>query len=57
MLTSYTGVLFAHPSLASAALVARPSGPHYLALVETVLDLLRAGGVPDAQAAWGLTHC
>ena len=54
VLTSYTGVLFAHPSLASAALVARPSGPHYLALVETVLELLREGGVPDAQAAWGL---
>lgn len=54
VLTSYTGVLFAHPSLASAALVTRPSGPHYLALVETVLELLRDGGVPDAQAAWGL---
>ena len=34
--------------------MARPSGPHYLALVETVLELLREGGVPDAQAAWGL---
>ncbi|WP_037572177.1 TetR/AcrR family transcriptional regulator [Phaeacidiphilus oryzae] len=54
VLDSYTGVLFAHPSLARAALVARPSGPHYLALVERILDLLHQGGVPDAQAAWGV---
>jgi hypothetical protein len=43
----------AKTALTRAGIVARPSGPHYLAL-ETVLDLLGAGGVPDAQAAWGL---
>ncbi|MFJ3219894.1 TetR/AcrR family transcriptional regulator [Kitasatospora sp. NPDC086801] len=54
VLNSCTGVLFRHPALAHAALVARPSGPHYLALVEAVLALLHEGGVPDGQAAWGV---
>ena len=53
LLRSYTGVLFEHPSLAQAALVIRPSGPHFLDLFEAVLRLLAAGGVPDKQAAWG----
>ncbi|MFJ2651129.1 TetR/AcrR family transcriptional regulator [Streptomyces sp. NPDC087420] len=54
LLGSYTRVLFEHPSLAHSALVARPSGPHYLALVEAILALLHEGEVPDAQAAWGV---
>ncbi|MER6174161.1 TetR/AcrR family transcriptional regulator [Streptosporangium sp. NPDC001681] len=54
VLLSYTRVLFDHPSLAHSALVARPSGPNYLALVETILALLHEGEVPDAQAAWGV---
>jgi AcrR family transcriptional regulator len=54
LLGSYTHVLFEHPSLAHSALVARPSGPHYLAVVEAVLALLHEGRVPDAQAAWGV---
>ncbi|MFE2634255.1 TetR/AcrR family transcriptional regulator [Streptomyces scopuliridis] len=54
LLDSYTHVLFAHPSLAHSALVARPSGPNYLALVEAVLSLLHEGRVPDGQAAWGV---
>ncbi|MFE4453677.1 TetR/AcrR family transcriptional regulator [Streptomyces sp. NPDC056796] len=54
VLLSYTRVLLDHPGLAHSALVARPSGPHYLALVETVLTLLHEGGVPDGQAAWGV---
>ncbi|MFE9888272.1 TetR/AcrR family transcriptional regulator [Streptomyces scopuliridis] len=54
LLDSYTQVLFAHPSLAHSALVARPSGPNYLALVEAVLSLLHEGRVPDGQAAWGV---
>jgi AcrR family transcriptional regulator len=54
VLTSYTKVLFEHPGLAQSALVARPSGPHYLDLVEAVLALLTEGGVPADQAAWGL---
>ncbi|MFF8726575.1 TetR/AcrR family transcriptional regulator [Streptomyces sp. NPDC015171] len=54
VLTEYTAMLLAHPSLARSALTARPSGPHYLRLIETLLDLLRSGGVPQAQAAWGV---
>ncbi|MFG3102224.1 TetR/AcrR family transcriptional regulator [Streptomyces sp. NPDC048182] len=54
VLTSYTLMLFEHPSLAHSALVARPSGPHYLALVEGILALLDEGGVPGTQAAWGV---
>lgn len=54
LLGRYTLVLFEHPSLAQSALVARPSGANYLALVETVLALLHEGGVPDGQAAWGV---
>ncbi|MGV9244717.1 TetR/AcrR family transcriptional regulator [Streptomyces sp. NPDC003710] len=54
LLTSYVDVLFAHPALARAALVARPAGEHYLDLVEAVLALLAEGGVPSARASWGL---
>ncbi|MFJ4831570.1 TetR/AcrR family transcriptional regulator [Streptomyces sp. NPDC088747] len=54
VLTSYTAVLFEHPGLAQSALVARPSGQHYLDLVEGLLALLDEGGVPPGQAAWGV---
>jgi AcrR family transcriptional regulator len=54
VLESYTGVLFTYPNLARAALVARPTGPNYLALIEAILALLHEGGVPDAQASWGV---
>ncbi|MCB5910065.1 TetR/AcrR family transcriptional regulator [Streptomyces pinistramenti] len=54
VLSSYTRILFAHPSLAHSALVARPSGPNYLALLEAILALLDEGEVPGAQAAWGV---
>jgi AcrR family transcriptional regulator len=54
VLTAYTAMLFEHPSLARSALTARPSGPHYLNLIETLLALLAEGGVPPAQAAWGV---
>ena len=54
LLGSYTQVLFEYPSLAHSALVARPWGPNYLALVEANLTLLHEGQVPDAQAAWGV---
>src|ERR1700759_4717668 len=53
VLTDYTVMLFQHPSLARSALVTRPRGQHYLNLVESILALLDAGGVPPAQAAWG----
>ncbi|MFI6334739.1 TetR/AcrR family transcriptional regulator [Streptomyces sp. NPDC050535] len=54
VLTSYTAVLFEHPGLAQSALLARPSGKHYLDLVEVLLALLDEGGVPPGQAAWGV---
>ncbi|MFE9612184.1 TetR/AcrR family transcriptional regulator [Streptomyces sp. NPDC006012] len=54
VLTEYTGMLLDHPTLARSALTARPAGPHYLRLIETLLALLDAGGVPRAQAAWGV---
>jgi AcrR family transcriptional regulator len=54
LLTSYVEVLFAHPALARAALVARPFGENYLGLVEAVLVLLAEGGVPPGRASWGL---
>ncbi len=54
VLWSYTGVLVEHPGLARSALVTRPSGPSYLALVERLLSLLGRGGIPDAQSAWGV---
>ncbi|MTD59101.1 TetR/AcrR family transcriptional regulator [Amycolatopsis pithecellobii] len=54
VLSSYTTVLFGHASLARSALVSRPGGPHYLEIVEAVLALLHEGGVPQAQAAWGV---
>ncbi|WP_327146294.1 TetR/AcrR family transcriptional regulator [Nocardia sp. NBC_01327] len=54
VLISYTEVLIRHAALAQSALTARPSGPHYLAVLENLLTLLRAGGVPDGQAAWGV---
>jgi AcrR family transcriptional regulator len=54
VLTGYTVMLFQHPSLARSALVSRPSGEHYVNLVETLLALLDEGGVPPGQAAWGL---
>jgi len=54
VLSSYMRMLFDHPSLAQSALVARPSGKHYMNLIETLLALLDEGGVPPAQAAWGV---
>ena len=54
VLGSYDRVLVENPGLARSALVARPSGPNYLNLLEGLLALLGEGGVPDAQAAWGV---
>ncbi|MCO5972690.1 TetR/AcrR family transcriptional regulator [Actinoallomurus soli] len=54
VLTSYLTVLFEHPGLAQAALVARPHGEHYVNLTEALLALLDEGGVPSGQAAWGV---
>jgi AcrR family transcriptional regulator len=54
VLTSYTMVLFEHPGLAQSALVARPSGEHYLDLLEALLSLLSEGGIPADRAAWAV---
>ncbi|WP_335973347.1 TetR/AcrR family transcriptional regulator [Streptomyces sp. CA2R106] len=54
VMASYTRVLFAYPQLARAALVARPSGEHYLRLLERVLDLLSHSGAGREQVAWGV---
>ncbi|MEU9991855.1 TetR/AcrR family transcriptional regulator [Streptomyces sp. NPDC007971] len=54
VLTAYTRMLLEHPSLARSALTARPSGPHYLNLIETLLALLDEGAVPRERAAWGV---
>lgn len=54
LLASYAGILFAHPAIARMSMTTHPVGPHYFALVESILDLLSEGGVPDASAAWGV---
>ncbi|GGL08292.1 TetR/AcrR family transcriptional regulator [Mangrovihabitans endophyticus] len=54
LMCAYAGVLHHEPSLARSVLVLRPSGPHYLRLVDVLLALLRAAGVPAGQAAWGV---
>ncbi len=54
LLISYTQLLFAHPGLARSVMMLRPSGPNYLRLADSVLALLRAGGVSAGQAAWGM---
>jgi AcrR family transcriptional regulator len=54
VLRSYTRLLVEHPALARSALSARPSGEHYLRLLETLLALLDDGDVPPRQAAWGV---
>ncbi|MCF3961864.1 TetR/AcrR family transcriptional regulator [Streptomyces fuscigenes] len=54
VLASYTYVLFEHPQLARSALVARPSGPHYLRLVERLLHLLARSGAGTERVAWGV---
>lgn len=53
VLWSYTVVLMERPGLAQSALVTRPSGPGYLALVDGVLALLEGQLTPD-RAAWAL---
>lgn len=54
VLWAYRDVLFAHPELARMSLSTQPSGPNYLALLDTLLGLLREGGATDGAAAWGV---
>jgi AcrR family transcriptional regulator len=54
VLSDYTRMLWTYPSLARSLLALLPSGPHYLRLIDRVLGLLVAGGVPARAAAWGV---
>jgi AcrR family transcriptional regulator len=54
VLVDYTRLLLDHPSLARSVLMLRPSGPHYMRLIDRLLGLLDAGGVPVKAAAWGV---
>jgi AcrR family transcriptional regulator len=54
VLTSYTAILFENPGLAQSALVTRPNGPAYFALVDGILALLAAGAIPGDRAAWAM---
>ncbi|GAA2591054.1 TetR/AcrR family transcriptional regulator C-terminal domain-containing protein [Dactylosporangium fulvum] len=54
LMTAYTRMLFAYPSLARSVLTLRPCGPHYLRLIDSILGLLDSGGIPARQAAWGV---
>ena len=53
-LTNYLRVLFDHPGIARITLFTRPSGRHYLALLDLILSLLNEGGVADRDAAWAV---
>jgi tetracycline repressor-like protein len=54
LLSSYTRLLMEYPSLARSVLTLRPYGPNYLRLIDVLLGLVHAGGVPSRQAAWGV---
>lgn len=54
LLVAYTRLLYEHSSLATSLLALRPNGPRYLRLIDAIVDLLRAGGVPANRAAWGV---
>ena len=54
LLNRYWTHLLANPDLARSTVTARPSGHHYLALVERLLALLDEGGVDKDQASWGV---
>jgi AcrR family transcriptional regulator len=54
LLHSHSSVLYAYPSVARIAVFTRPSGPHYLRLLETVLGLLTEGGLGPQERKWGL---
>lgn len=54
LLASYGEILNAYPEIARMTLTTQPVGPHYFALVESILDVLAEGGIPDDTAAWGV---
>ncbi|WP_211240806.1 TetR/AcrR family transcriptional regulator [Hamadaea tsunoensis] len=54
LLFAYTEMLMRYPALARSVLTMLPSGPRYVTMIDTMLGLLRRGGVPVRQAAWGV---
>lgn len=54
LLESYAAVLFEYPEIARISMSTHTSGPNYLRLVDVILGLLKEGGVPARQAAWGV---
>jgi AcrR family transcriptional regulator len=54
LMGQYHGILVKYPSLARSVLLLRPAGPRYIRLIDNLLGLLHEGGVPPAQAAWGV---
>jgi AcrR family transcriptional regulator len=54
LLTGYAQVLFDHPEIARMTMTTHPVGPNFFSLVESVLELLDEGGVPDDGAAWAV---
>jgi AcrR family transcriptional regulator len=54
VLAGYSQILFEYPEIARMTQTTHPTGPHYLSLVESILELLDQGGVPDDVAAWGI---
>jgi AcrR family transcriptional regulator len=54
LLGQYHSILTRYPGLARSVLLLRPAGPRYVRLIDTLLGLLHEGGVPPAQAAWGV---
>jgi len=54
LLLSYGKVLREHPEMARMALSTQPNGPHFAAIVERVLALLRQAGATDRATAWGV---
>lgn len=54
LMSDYTRLLYAYPSLARSVLMLRPSGPQYLRLIDRIIGLLLTGGLSPRQAAWGV---
>jgi AcrR family transcriptional regulator len=54
LLGQYHEILDKYPSLARSVLLLRPAGPRYVRLIDSLLGFLHDGGVPPAQAAWGV---